>query len=174
MPLEFDIKLKSKDMFHFNMYQTYTSFSGWSSIIFSIGMFGLAGYTGYLYGIDMLPRVLMYIVVGILLLVYIPMTLWMRAKQSLKASPVLSNTLHYHVDEEGFTVTQGEASGVLAWKQIYKMVATKHLVLVYSGRLNAYVIPKEQLGEQYVALAKLAADKLPKFRVRMKVTIKDV
>lgn len=174
MPIEFDIKLKAKDMFRFNMYQTYTGFSGWSSIIFSIALMGLAGYTYYTQGDAVLPRILLYVCASILLLVYMPVTLWLRAKQSIKASPVLSETLHYHVDEDGFTVTQGEASGVLAWKQIYKMVAIKHLVLVYSGRLNAYVIPRSQLGEYYIPLAKLATSKLPKFRVRMKVTIKDV
>ena len=103
-----------------------------------------------------------------------PVTLWLRSKQTIKASPVLSGTLHYYVDKEGFTVTQGDASGVLAWKQIYKMVATKHLVLVYSGRMHAYIIPRVQLGEQYVTLAKYATEKLPKFRCRMKVTVQDV
>ena len=171
MLLEFDIKLESKDMFRFNMYQTYSGFSGLSSIVFAIIMFGLTVYT---YGEIQTVNTVMYIGIGILLLVYIPITLWLRAKQTLKASPVLSNTLHYAVDEDGFTVTQGESSGVLAWKQIYKMVATKHLVLVYSNRINAYVIPKKQLGEQYVPLAKLAQKKLPKYRFRMKVTIKDV
>lgn len=174
MPLEFDIKLKAKDMFRFNMYQTYTSFSGWSSILFALMMFGLASYSAYTYGEVAMAKIVMYIAVGVFLLSYMPFTLWMRAGRSIKASPVLSNVLHYHVDEDGFTVTQGEASGVLAWKQIYKMVATKSNVLVYSNRMNAYVIPRAQLGEQYVPLAKLATDKLPKFRVRMKVTIKDV
>jgi len=174
MPLEFDVKLEAKDMFRFNMYQTYTSFSGWFSIIFSIALFGLAGYAAYNYGEEALPNILLYIGAGVFMLVYMPFTLWLRAGRSIKASPVLSDSFHYHVDEDGFTVTQGEASGVLAWKQIYKMVATKKLVLVYSNRLNAYVIPRKQLAEHYVPLAKLATEKLPKFRVRMKVTIKDV
>ena len=171
MSLEFDIKLTPKDMFRFNMYQTYSGFSGISSIVFAIALFGLSVYT---YGEVPFAKTIMYVGIGILLLVYMPVTLWMRSKQTLKASPVLSSTLHYEVDKDGFTVTQGEASGVLAWKQIYKMVATKHLVLVYSNRINAYVIPKKQLGEQYVELAKLAREKLPKYRFRMKVTIKDV
>lgn len=174
MPLEFDIKLEAKDMFRFNMYQTYTSFSGWSSVLFAFAMFGLSAYTFYTYGEGAVAKALLYIAVGIFLLVYIPLTLWMRANRSIKTSPVLGNVLHYHVDEDGFTVTQGEASGVLAWKQIYKMVATKRLVLVYSNRVNAYVIPRTQLGAHYVPLAKLATGKLPKFRVNMKVTIKDV
>ena len=171
MPLEFDVKLEPKDMYRFNMYQTYSGFSGLSSILFAIALFGLAIYT---YGEVSLPNTIMYVGVGIMMLVYMPSTLWLRAKQSIKASPVLSNTLHYMVDADGFTVTQGEASGVLAWKQIYKMVSTKHLVLVYSTRINAYVIPRRQLDEQYLPLAKLAREKLPKYRCRMKVTIKDV
>jgi len=174
MSLEFDIKLKPKDMFLFNMYQTYTSFSGWFSILFGFALFGFAGYTCYKYGETGYGNAILYAVAGVFLLVYMPFTLWMRAGRSIKASPVLSNVLHYQVDEDGFTVTQGEASGVLAWKQIYKMVATKSNVLVYSNRLNAYVIPRAQLGEKYVSLAKLATNKLPRFRVRMKVTIKDV
>ena len=47
MPLEFDIKLKAKDMFRFNMYQTYSGFSGWSSIIFSIILFPFCLDTRY-------------------------------------------------------------------------------------------------------------------------------
>ena len=171
MPLEFDIKLESRDLFRFNMYQTYSGFSGLSSIVFAIALFALAIYS---YGDVTLAYTVMYVCVGVLLLVYMPGTLWLRAKQSIKASPVLSNTLHYAVDADGFTVTQDEASGVLAWKQIYKMVSTKHLVLVYSSRVNAYVIPRKQLGDLYVPLAKLAHEKLPKYRCRMKVTIKDV
>lgn len=171
MPLEFDIKLASRDMFLFNMYQTYSGFSGISSIVFAIALFGLSVYT---YGEVALTNTVMYVLFGVILLLYMPVTLWLRAKQTLKASPVLSNELHYLINEDGFTVTQGEASGVLSWKQVYKMVATKHLVLVYSNRINAYVIPRRQLGEQYVPLAKLVREKLPKYRFRMKVTIKDV
>ena len=53
MPLEFDVKLEPKDMYRFNMYQTYSGFSGLSSIIFAIALFGLAIYT---YGEVSLPN----------------------------------------------------------------------------------------------------------------------
>lgn len=96
-----------------------------------------------------------------------PVTLWLRSKSALAASEVLRGTLHYLVDENGFTVSQGEESANLPWDQIYKMVATKSNVLVYSTRINAYIIPREQLGEQYKELAKIANEKLPKHRVKM-------
>ena len=53
--MQFDIKLKSQDMYRFNMYQTYTGFHGWFSIIVSIIIFYCGGLNiwwtrHYLYG----------------------------------------------------------------------------------------------------------------------------
>ena len=165
MPIEFDIKLTSKDMYRFNLYQTYTGFQGWFSIIFSIVILALSVIT---YGDVTLNYTLLYAAFGIIFLVYMPVSLWMRSKRSLAASEVLRNTLHYEVGEKGCTVSQGEASAELLWEQIYKMTATKSNVLVYSSRINAYVIPREQLGDKYADLAKIANEKLPKYRVKMK------
>lgn len=114
----------------------------------------------YLYGF-------VYCVWHYLPIIYAGVTLWLRSKSALAASEVLRGTLHYLVDENGFTVSQGEESANLPWDQIYKMVATKSNVLVYSTRINAYIIPREQLGEQYKDLAKIANEKLPKHRVKM-------
>ena len=107
-------------------------------------------------------------VFGIVFLVYPPVSLNIRSKHALASSEVLRNALHYAVSENGFIVSQGEASAELPWTQIYKMVATKCNVLVYSNRTNAYVIPREQLGEEtYRALAEMANFKLEKYRVKM-------
>ena len=152
--MQFDIKLKSQDMYRFNMYQTYTGFHGWFSIIVSIIIFIVAGLT---YGGLDITYTVLYIAFGIIFLLYMPVTLWLRSKSALAASEVLRGTLHYLVDE----------SAKLPWDQIYKMVATKSNVLVYSTRINAYIIPREQLGEQYKELAKIANEKLPKHRVKM-------
>ena len=80
----------------------------------------------------------------------------------------LKNSLHYCVDGEGISVTQGDADAKLMWDQVYKMVSTKNNVLVYSNRVNAYVIPRQQLGEKYCELAEIAKEKLPKYRVKLK------
>ena len=134
------------------------------TIIVSIIIFIVAGLT---YGGLDITYTVLYIAFGIIFLLYMPVTLWLRSKSALAASEVLRGTLHYLVDENGFTVSQGEESANLPWDQIYKMVATKSNVLVYSTRINAYIIPREQLGEQYKDLAKIANEKLPKHRVKM-------
>ena len=165
MPIKFDITLTAKDMYRFNMYQTYSGFQGWFSVVVSILVFVLAGRT---YGRVEPMYTVLYVAFGIVFLTYLPGSLYMRSKHSLAASEVLRGTLHYVVGEEGIAVSQGEANAELPWTQIYKLVATKHNVLVYSNRTNAYVIPRDQLGDAYDALAGLAAAKLEKFRLKLK------
>lgn len=165
MPVEFDITLTSKDMYRFNMYQVYSGFHGWFSVIIAAAVFAVAGLT---YGDLQMTYSILYIAFGFILLVYYPISLYLRSKHSIAASSVLKKPLHYAVGEAGFTVSQGEESAVLPWEQIYKMIATKQNVLVYSNRTNAYVIPREQLGNNYDNLKKIANEKLEKFRVKMK------
>lgn len=166
MNVSFDVKLQPGDLFRFNLYQTYTTSQGPVSVILAVLVFVMAGVsfqkssTGY--GI-------LYVVVGVLFLIYIPVTLWMRAKRTLRSNEVLSGVLHYTISEKGFEVSQGEDSGVLPWEQIYKVVATKHQVLIYSNRVNAYIIPMEQLGGNYGALKELAGKYLEKYRIRMRI-----
>lgn len=165
MTIEFDIKLTPKDMYRFNMYQTYTGFQGWFSVIISIFLFVVAGLT---YGEVTGTRTLLYVLLGILFLIYMPVSLYLRSKHNIAVSQVLKHPLHFSVDEKGFTVSQGEEKAELPWEQIYKMISTKSNVLVYSSRINAYIIPREQLGDKYAALAGLGKEKLPKYRIKMK------
>lgn len=166
MTVEFDIKLTSRDMYRFNMYQIYSGVHGWVSALAAILFWVMAGRN---YGEVTMTYTILYIAFGFVFLLYLPITLYVRSKHSIAASEVLSDTLHYAVGETGFRVSQGEASAELKWEQIYRMVATKHNVLVYSNRVNAYVIPREQLGEAYVPLAELANAKLAKHRVKMRM-----
>lgn len=165
MEISFDVKLTPKDLFRFNIYQTYTTSQGPVSIALSLIVFIMAGISlqdGNMgYGV-------LYLAVGVAFAVYIPFTLWTRARQTMKKNAVLAGTLHYHITEAGIEVSQDGDSGVLEWKQIYKMVATKKSVLVYSNRVNAYIIPREQLGDKYAALVQLANKMLEKHRVKMK------
>ena len=109
MPLKFDITLTAEDMYRFNMYQTYSGFHGWFSIAFSILIFVVAGVTR---GKIEAAYTALYIVFGIVFLVYPPVSLYLRSKRTLAMSEVLRGTLHYEVDEEGLHVSQKEESEI--------------------------------------------------------------
>ncbi len=165
MSVSFNIQLNPGELFRFNMHQTYTTTQGPVSVILALLAFVMAGVSFFCqsagYGV-------LYLAVGVLFLTYIPLTLWMRAKQALKKNEVLAGMLHYVVSEKGFEVSCGDESGLLLWEDIYKIVSTKTQVLVYSSRNNAYIIPRDQLGEQYEALKELAKAQLQAYRFRMK------
>ncbi|MDE7062079.1 MAG: YcxB family protein [Lachnospiraceae bacterium] len=163
--MEFDVKITSQDMYRFHMYHMYTGFHGIVSIVVAIIAFVAAIAT---WGDVELTYSVLYIVFGVVFLCYLPLTLWGRAKRQIAMSEVLQQTLHYSFDEEGVHVTVGDEAATLPWKQIYKMVSTKHNILIYSNRINAYIIPRASLGGQYEELCALAGKYLKNYQNRMK------
>jgi hypothetical protein len=165
MNVSFDVKLQPQDLYRFNIYQTYRGMQGWISIILGILSFAMAVTR---WNREELIYIIMYIVVGFIFWFYIPLTLWFRSKVTLRTNAVLAGNLHYEVSEDCIRVTQGEEAGELPWDAIYKMISNKHQILIYTTRINAYIIPREQIGEQYDALVELANKKLESYRLRMK------
>lgn len=165
MQVSFDVRLQPKDLFRFYMYQSYTTTQGPISIILLLVMLVMAVisfrdqqiYTGIL-----------YIGLGILFVAYIPLSLWRKAHSILKTNQVLSGTLHYQVSDEGIKVSQDDDEGMMEWNLVYKIVGGKNQVLIYSNRINAYVIPREQLGEDYGTFKEIARKNLEKCRFRLK------
>ena len=165
MPIEFEIKITDKDMYRFNMHHAYTGFQGIFATVVGLAVLAVAFATGG--KVDTVYTVL-YVLFGVLFLIYMPVSLWLRSKRQILTSPVLKETLHYALDEKGVHVSVGEEAADLEWDRIYKMVSTKSNLLIYSSRVNAYVIPLQQLGARYGSVKELAEKKLEKYRLRMK------
>lgn len=165
MELQLDIQLKEKDLYRFNLFQTYTSSQGIVSIVLAIlgVIMAVTSFEGGNIGYGV-----MYVAFSVIILLYIPISLRGRVKLTLKNNEVLAGVLHYHFTEKEIKVTSGEDSGELPWKQIYKMIDTKHNVLIYSGRRNAYVLPKDQIGDNYETLKAIAEKVLEPHRVKLR------
>ena len=165
MQIDFDVQLSDKDLFRFNMRQAYMGLQGWISVVFAVVVFGLAGNA---LGQDAYGSAVMYVAIGVFVLLYVPLELQRRSKRTFKTNEAISNKLHYSLAEDAIRVRQGEETGELPWNLVYKMVSNKHQILIYSSRINAYVIPREQVAEQYDAIRELAEKALPANRVKMK------
>lgn len=165
MPVEFDIKITDKDMYRFNMYHAYTGFQGIFATAIGIAVLVVSAVT---FGKVEITYSLLYLLFGLIFLVYVPISLKMRSKRQILVSPVLKGTLHYRVDEGGIHVSVGEETADLEWEMVYKIVSTKSNLLIYSSRVNAYVIPRNQISGQYANIRELAGKKLEPYRMRMK------
>ena len=112
--------------------------------------------------------VVLYIIVGILVLLYVPFSLKGRVKMIMKTNEVFSKPLHFEVDEKHINVSQGDEMAQLPWEQVYRFVANDKRILIFSNRKNAYILSKEQLGDSYEPLKELAGSTLEKYRLKIK------
>lgn len=165
MKTEFDIKLTEKDLYDFNIYQIYRSSQGIISILLAIIVWVMAGIT---FSNGQIAYGLMYLVGGFVFLFYIPLSLKLRVKNTMNTNEVLSGVLHYEVTDKAISVSKGEEAAELMWSQIYKLVANDKRVLVYSNRVNAYIIPRNQINEKYDDFMHLAKNNLEKYRLIIK------
>ena len=166
MKLVLDIKLDAKDLFRFNMQQAYRGMQGILSIILPILVFAYAVTS---FGEVSIGSTLVYVGLGVVFLVYVPISLWLRVNKIVKdENNALSKELHYEFEEEVIRVSVGEESVEFQWENIFQMKTSGPLLLVYTNRINAYVLPLTQVGDKYEELSKLAHAKLEKYRIKMK------
>ena len=165
MKVTLDIKLDAKDLFRFNMMQAYRGMQGALSIILPILVFAYAVTTC---GQVSIGSTLVYVGLGIVFLVYVPVSLWLRVNKVIKdENNALSKMLHFTFTEEQIQVSVEEESVEFKWENIFQIKTSGPLLLVYTNRINAYILPLSQVGDQYEAFSKLAHSKLEKYRIKM-------
>jgi hypothetical protein len=145
--ITFSVKIKEEDLYRYNIHHAYTSTQG----IFSIVLFVLLVAVWILRFSVLSPiyRVA-YPLVAIVFLLYIPMTLKMRAKAQM-GQEVFMHPLTYRFTDTGIVVSSpvADEDSELPWEYIYKIATWKDYLLIYSNRINAYIIPKEDIANQY-------------------------
>ena len=110
----------------------------------------------------------LYIIVGIIVMVYVPLSLKGRVKTVIKTNKVFSEPLHFEIDEKLIKVSQGEETAELPWNQVYKVTGNKKRILIFSNRRNAYILPEEQLGEEFSKVKEIATEVVEKYRLKIK------
>ena len=167
MPIHFSVRLTDRDMYRFNLYHAYTSMQGILSVaaavlIVCVTIFARNRLDG--------GEILMYLALALVFLVYLPFSLKMRSKRQIALSEVLQNTLYYTLSEEGITVATetSDETALLPWDMVYKVVCNSSQILIYSNRVNAYVIPKEAVADQQGEIFEVFRGKLEDFRLRLK------
>ncbi|MCR5640441.1 MAG: YcxB family protein [Lachnospiraceae bacterium] len=145
MPITFQAKIDERDLFRFNMRHTYTSFVGIVSIVAAILIFAIAIAMHERLGTE---NVVLYCVVGALFLIYTPISLKMRTKAVMAMDSPLAHPITYTLQEDGIaiktevTATTTDTDAFLPYDLVYRVLLTRDYLLIYSGRKNAYIIPR--------------------------------
>ena len=138
--VETDIKLSVGDLYDYNLRHSYTQIPTLLATVIGIAGIAVGLYWRQQYWI-------MMIVIGALLVLYMPVTLLVKSSQTIALSPAMKIPVHYRLDEEGITVTQGEQKQTLAWDGVNKVVSTGRSIIIYTSKTSASVFPRKQVGE---------------------------
>lgn len=109
-----------------------------------------------------------FIVLGLVMLLYLPWTLFLKSRTQLLNNPAFQEPLQYTLDEDGLTVSQGEVQEKMAWEDMHKAVSTGRSIILYTSRVNATIFPKRQLGDQRVAVIEMISTHMPPSKVKIR------
>ena len=136
--IECDVKIGKADLYDYNLKYTYGKAV---NIIAEI-----VGLVAVVYGIYSENYALA--VMGAVVVVYLPVTLWVRSAQVASLSPAFKHPLHYRLDDEGLSVSQGENEETIKWSDCVKAVSTSRSILVFTSSTGATIFPRAQLGDK--------------------------
>ncbi len=158
MKVEFDIKITAADLYDYMLAHTYSGFSG---------LFGsIVGALFIIYAVS--SGVWYYLAAGIVILLYIPCSLFMRAKKQAATNDFFKQPIHYTLTDEGVTVTQGEYEMTQPWAIVAKAASTNRSLLLYTSRVNAWIFPKRDLAEKREDVIRMISTHVAPDRVKIK------
>ena len=70
--------------------------------------------------------------------------------------------------EKGITVTQDGQSAENTWDNIMRVVSTGKSLVIYITRVRAIILPKESMGDDYMAVVELISKNVPAKKVKIR------
>lgn len=111
---------------------------------------------------------IMYLLLGVVVIAYTPLSLYLSAKKQIKLSPVFKEAITYTFTEEGLTSSQNQTTTEAPWNTMVKAVSTSKSIIIYTGRNRATILPKEAMGEQYENVLQMISTHMEPSKVKIK------
>lgn len=158
MEVEFDIQMTAGDLYDYMLHHTYSSASGLIGSVAGALMI-VAGSAG---------AGILCMAAGLIVLLYLPITLFLKSKQQFIMNPSFKKPLHFKMTEEGIEVSQGEEIQSQKWEDMHKAVSTMRSIIVYTSPVNASVFPKRELGEKRSGVIEMISTHMPAKKVKIR------
>lgn len=158
MEVEFDVQMTSADLYDYMLHHTYSSASGLiGSVAGALMVVAAAAGAGIL-----------CLIAGIFVLLYLPVTLFLKSKQQFLMNPSFKRPLHFKMTEEGIEVSQGEEIQSQKWEDMHKAVSTMKSIILYTSPVNASIFPRRELGEKVPGAIEIISTHMPPSKVKIR------
>lgn len=159
MELEFDVRITVNVLYDYMLRHTYYSMSGLIGTIVGALMFVCFFFRG-----DVI-----FLIAGVVILGYLPWTLWIKSRRQMLGTPAFQKPLHYKMTEEGIEVSQDGEVQKQKWEDMDRAVSTQRSLIVYTSRVNASIFPKQDLGELTPGVIEMISTHMPPSKVKIKL-----
>lgn len=156
--LELDVKIESGDLYDYMMAHSYNGASGILGSCFGALMVVVA----------FMNKQWIFLICGVVVLLYLPWTLFIKSKQQILNNPTFKKPLHYSLNEQGITVSQGEESQSQLWEHMYKAVSTNRSIIIYTSPVNATILPRRILGDDVAKCIEIISTHMPPNKVKIR------
>lgn len=163
MSVQFEIKLSEDHMYEFLLKHYYTHVGGILTTAAGVASALLAAF--FLYQLDF-TKGGVWVMSAFIFLYVNRKTLKNKAKIQVKESDMINKPLHCELAESGVIVRRDGETVTNPWEDFTKVYTTKHVVILYVGRVRAFIFPKEQIGEQYQAAVEIIREHIPHRKIR--------
>lgn len=158
MEIEFDVKIDAGVLYDYMLHHTYSSAAGMLGTV--VGALMIVAFS--------MGQGVLFLIAGIVVLAYLPWTLFIRSRQQALMTPAFKKPLYYKLDEEGITVSQDDSEEKQEWGQMYKAVSTGKSIIVYTSKVNASIFPKRDLGENKAKVIEIISTHMPPSKVKIR------
>lgn len=156
--LELDVKIEAKDLYDYMVVHTYSKPINILASCFGALMVVVGVMAGYWYSV----------IGGAVLLLYLPWSLFLRSRQQAVNNPAFKEVLHYVLDDNGITISQGDQTQSQEWGSMYKAISTGRSIIVYTSPVNATIFPRRVLGEHVSQCIQIISTHMPPAKVKIR------
>ena len=164
--ISFETQIKEEDLYRFNLHYAYTHSQGIISIILAALLFVVMLLKFDSFSVSWR---LAYFAMAVVILFYIPFNLRVRAKAQMQQE-VFKHPVTYRFTDTGIVVSSpsSEEPAELPWEYIYQISTWKNYLLIYSNRINAYIIPKEDIKDVYDPAIEYIKNHVEDYKLKIK------
>ena len=159
MELKLVCNMTASALYDYNMHYTYTG---------AQGLIGTTVVALLLIGYGMNTDYIALLAAGLVIILYLPITLFVNSRKQMAANPAFKQPMYYTLNDEGVTVSVMDEEVTLQWEQVYKAYSTNQSIVIATGKANAWIFPKKDLGEDKAALIEMISTHVPPQKIRIK------
>lgn len=158
MEYEFDVKISAGTLYDYMLHHAYTSFTGLFGTI--IGVFCLFGFFRNHHAL--------LLIAGIVIILYLPCSMFLRAQQQARLTPAFQKPLHYKMTDEGVEVSQDGVTQFQEWDKMVKAISTGQSIILYTAKNNASIFPRKELDQDVTKVIEVISTHMPPSKVKIR------